>query len=109
MGANLDRYSTVRDPEPGEMGKQGDWDVERDHVMSFMIFGRSKVEMVRRDEGSSQVNGATRAVPQTRTLEDVGASPVSEAPPAYEAGGVSPKQDDKSPSSTMGLGDERRR
>lgn len=83
------------------MGKQGDWDVERDHVMSFMTFGGSEVEMVRRDEGSSlgtgNGNGAMRAVPQTqtRTLEDVGASPVGEALPAYEAGGVSPKQDEK--------------
>ena len=56
MGANLDRYSTVRDPERGEMemvmGKQGDGDAGRDHVMSFMTFGGSEVEMVRRAEGS---------------------------------------------------------
>ena len=58
-------------------------------------------------------NGATRVVPQTqtRTLEDLGASPVCEAPPAYEVGDVLPKQDDKSPSGTMrlGLGGDRRR
>lgn len=116
MGANLDRYSTVRDPERGkmgEMGKLGDGHVERDHVMSFMTFGGSEVETVRRDEGNSLGTGnmVTRAVPQsqTRTLEGAGASPVGEAPPAYEAAGVSPKQDDKSPLGTMGLGGERRR
>lgn len=106
MGANLDRYSTVRDPERGEMGRLGERDAEPEHVMSFMTFKGSEVEMVRRDEGSSQVNEATRAVPQTRARED---APVGEAPPAYEAGGVSPKQDDKSPSSTVGRGVESRR
>lgn len=109
MGANLDRYSTVRDSERGEKGKLGDGSVERDHVMSFMTFGRNEVEAVRRDEGNNSLGTGkevTRAAPQTqiRILEDASASPVGEAPPAYEVAGVSLKQDDKSLLGTIGCG-----
>lgn len=111
MSANLDQYSTVRELECGKTEKEKKSDRDRDagqeHVMSFMTFGRSEFEMVQRSPGYSQVNGsATRSVPQT-VLEKMGASPIGDAPPACDAGGVSPKQDDKSPSTTMGLGSNR--
>jgi hypothetical protein len=126
MGANLDRYSTVRDPERGEVKGGKNSDPGQEHVMSFMTFGGSEFEMVQRGGSSSpgqrnggsgsgsnerevgSVSSASRSVPGI-VLEDVGASPIGEAPPAYDAGGVaSPKQDDKSPSGTIGLGINRR-
>ncbi|KAJ5377691.1 uncharacterized protein N7496_005100 [Penicillium cataractarum] len=117
MGANLDRYSTIRDPERGGKEKGEKSDSGQDHVMSFMTFGGSEVEMVQRVPSSGQVNGlvgnagenvnAQRLV-SGNVLQDVGASPIREAPPAYDAGGVSPKQDEKSPSGTIGLGINRR-
>jgi hypothetical protein len=118
--ANLDRYSTVRDPERAGKGKRSVGDPGQEHVMSFMTFGGSTHEIGRRSGSSpGRVNGsvsnggesgsATRLKPETEiVLEMVGASPVGEALPAYEAGGVSLKGDDKSPAGTMGLGNTRR-
>jgi hypothetical protein len=120
MGANLDRYSTIRDPERGEAKGGKTSDAGQEHVMSFMTFGGSEFEMVqRRGSGSpgqcgsneregGSVSSASRSMPRV-VLEDFGASPIGEAPPAYDAQGVaSPKQDDKSPTGTIGLGINRR-
>lgn len=114
MGANLDLYSTVRDPERAERGKKSDSGQE--HVMSFMTFGGSEVEVVQGRSSPGRVNGpvsiAGENVSAQRVVSEnvlqVGASPIGEAPPAYEAGGVSPKQDEKSPSGMIGLGINRR-
>lgn len=120
--ANLDRYSTVRDPERGGKEKRSVGDPGQEHVMSFMTFGGSTHEIGQRSGSSpGRVNGsvsdggesgsATRLKPETEiVLEMVGASPVGEALPAYEAGGVSLKGDDndKSPAGTMGLSNTRR-
>lgn len=124
MGANLDRYSTVRDPEYGEVKGGKKSDSGQEHVMSFMTFGGSEFEMVlRRGFGSpgqgnggsgsvpanneregGSVSSASRSVPRA-VLEDFGASPIGEAPPAYDAQGVaSPKQDNKFRSGTIGSG-----
>ncbi|KAJ5886502.1 uncharacterized protein N7473_009176 [Penicillium subrubescens] len=48
MGANLDRYSTIRDPERGEVKGGKKSDAGQEHVMSFMTFGGSEFEMVQR-------------------------------------------------------------
>lgn len=120
MGANLDRYSPVRDPERGEVKGGKKSDSGQEHVMSFMTFGGSEFEMVQRTGSSSprqgnaesvrsnekeggSVSSASGSVPGI-VLKDVDASPIGEAPPAYDAQGVaSPKQDDKSPSKTVGI------
>ncbi|KAJ5153028.1 uncharacterized protein N7482_009506 [Penicillium canariense] len=103
MGANLDRYSTVHDTDHGEKGKKND--KPQEHVMSFMTFGGTEFEMVQRGR-SGQRHGSGRngretatalqSVPSTGVEEDC-SSRMDDAPPAYDAGGVSPKQDEKSP------------
>ncbi|CEJ56966.1 hypothetical protein PMG11_05677 [Penicillium brasilianum] len=116
MGANLDRYSTGRDLEHAERGKKSDSGQE--HVMSFMTFGGNEFEMVqRRGSSPGQVNGSVsiaggnvrgQSLVSEVVPQEVGASPIGEAPPAYAAGGVSPRQDEKSPSGTIELGINRR-
>jgi hypothetical protein len=116
MGANLDRYSTGRDPE--HAGRDNKRDSGQEHVMSFMTFGGDEFEMVqRRGSSPGQVNESVsiaggnvggQSLVSEVVLHEFGASPTGEAPPAYAAGGVSPRQDEKSPSGTIELGINRR-
>lgn len=120
LGANLDRYAVPT----GNGDENGNGDEERrernaqDHVMSFMEFGETggRSDQLFRNYGIGHCAGdvghrrtmpeayaeaveAERAARQATILEEED----SDVPPAYEAGGLSPR-DRKSPSATMGLG-----